>query len=99
MFDTPFIIPVAFAFAWVAVTWIRARHGLPTRGYRSRWDPDNSNVSVPPMFDKLVNKAMAERDAEIDELRQRIEVLEKIVIDTHKRHNLSEEIDRLRDEK
>jgi len=91
---SPFIVPVAFAAAWVAVTWIRAQHGITRRG--SRWGPNEKNVAVPPMFDKMLSKAMAERDDEIERLRQRIEVLERIVVDTHKSHSLSEEIERLR---
>jgi len=40
---------------------------------------------------------MAERDTEINKLRERIEVLEKIVTDNHKVSTLADEIERLRD--
>ena len=53
---------------------------------------------IPPMFQKMTDKAMADRDELIDSLRERIEVLEKIVTDQHresKSRNLSDEIDRL----
>jgi hypothetical protein len=86
--NSPFIVPVAFAAAWFGVTWVRAHYGI------SRWG--DKNVSVPPMFEKLMNKAMAERDAEIATLRQRVEVLEKLMVDGHKSRSLSEEIERLR---
>jgi len=40
---------------------------------------------------------MEERDAEMQELKDRIIVLEKIITDTHKSHSLAEEIERLRE--
>jgi uncharacterized protein YlxP (DUF503 family) len=39
---------------------------------------------------------MAERDEEVRNLKERIIVLEKIVTESHQRHSLSDEIDRLR---
>lgn len=42
---------------------------------------------------------MEERDAEIASLRERIEVLEKIVTDAHASTTLASEIDKLRDSK
>ncbi len=51
------------------------------------------------MFDKMLEKAMQERDAEIKGLKERIEVLEKIVTDSHASVSLASEIDRLRDAK
>jgi hypothetical protein len=95
MFDSPFIIPVAFACAWVAVTWIRARYGVP--GPFGRWG-DHRNAAVPPMFDKMMNRAMSERDEEIAALRERVAVLEKLLVDTHKTRSLSEEIEKLRNQ-
>jgi hypothetical protein len=53
---------------------------------------------IPPMFQKLLDKAMAERDEEISDLRERIQTLEKIVIDTHKSSRLSDEIEKLREQ-
>jgi hypothetical protein len=102
MFNSPFIIPVAFAFAfaWFGVTWIRAHYGIPGPMDRMhRWDHNPKNMAVPPMFQKLMEKAMAERDEEIQALKERVAVLEKIVTDTHKSHSLAEEIDKLRDSK
>jgi hypothetical protein len=92
--NSPFIVPVAFAVAWVGVTWIRAHYGLPT--HHGLWG--GKNASVPPLFDKMMNKAMSERDQQIATLRERIEVLEKLLVDTHKSRSLSEEIEKLRNQ-
>ena len=51
------------------------------------------------MFEKMLEKAMEERDAEIQALRERVEVLEKIVTDSHASISLASEIDKLRDVK
>lgn len=97
---TPFIVPVAGIMGWVMVSWIRAHYGLQSRWDRKRdWGNNPNNMQVPPMFEKLLEKAMAERDAEIQNLRERIEVLEQIVTDGHKSHTLADEIERLRDKK
>ena len=92
MFDTPFIIPVVAIVCWAVVSIVRARHGIA--------DPDwtGKQAANPPMFRKLLEKAMAERDSELQNLRERIIVLEKIVTDSHQRHSLSDEIDRLRNQ-
>jgi hypothetical protein len=95
LFGSPFIIPVIAIAGWVAVTWIRAHYGLPL-GKRRGWDNNPENLHVPPMFNKMLEKAMAERDAEIQALRERIEVLEKIVTDAHKSNALADEIEKLR---
>jgi len=94
MFDTPFIIPVVAIICWAVVSSVRAKNGIHPRGRHSKWGDEPT--TVPPMFEKLVNKAMEERDQQLAILRERIEVLEKIVIDTHKTHALSEEIEKLR---
>jgi len=97
---TPFTIPVFAIMAWVAVSWIRAHYGITGPfGRKNGWNPNAENAQVPPMFHKMLDKAMAERDAELQVLRERIEVLEKIVTDGHKSHSLADEIERLRDNK
>jgi len=93
-FSSPFIVPVMGILGWVMVTWVRAHYGYSRK---HGWGPNTENMAVPPMFQKLMEKAMAERDAEIQSLRERIEVLEKIVTDGHKSHSLADEIERLRD--
>lgn len=54
--------------------------------------------SIPPMFQKMTDKAMSDRDELIESLQDRIEVLEKIVTDQHnqsKARSLADEIDKL----
>lgn len=88
---------MAFTFAvfWLICKTIlealRARHAA-----RAGWDKDG-NVAVPPMFERMLGKAMHERDAHQRSLEERIEVLEKIVTDGHKSASLADEIERLRD--
>lgn len=96
MYFTPFTVGVVAILGWVAVTWIRAHYGVPGPFRKSRWDHNQGNLHVPPMFQKLLDKAMSERDAEIHALRERVEVLEKIVTDGHKSTTLADEIERLR---
>lgn len=93
-----FIVPVVAILSWVAIVWIRAHYGIngSLLGRKHGWG-NQENMQVPPMFQKLLEKAMAERDVEIQKLRERIEVLEKIVTDGHKGASLAEEIERLRD--
>lgn len=83
-----------FAVMWLIcrtiVAGIRARNAN-----RAGWDKDG-NVQVPPMFDRMLDKAMAERDDRIQSMEERIRVLEQIVTDGHKRHSLADEIERLR---
>ena len=92
-------IPVIASLGWVAVSWIRAHYGItgPFGSKRHGWKSDPENTHVPPMFSKMLEKAMAERDTEINKLRERIEVLEKIVTDNHKVSTLADEMERLRD--
>ena len=98
MLDSPFIIPIAFAFAWVAVTWIRAAYGVKGPFSDIGWHKQK-NMHVPPMFQKMMEKAMEERDNEVQALKERVAVLEKIVTDNHNSNNLADEIERLRDRK
>jgi hypothetical protein len=97
MFDTPYIIPVAFFVAWTVVSVARAKNGIGGPFSRAGWHSNPENMEIPPMFQKLLDKAMAERDEEISELKERIQTLEKIVIDTHKSSRLSDEIEKLRE--
>lgn len=100
MNGTPFwmFFGIFFAVAIVAKTWIRAHYGISGPfDRRHGWSSDAENMAVPPMFQKLLEKAMKERDEEIGKLRERIEVLERIVTDGHKGSSLADEIERLRD--
>ncbi|MDY6982356.1 MAG: hypothetical protein SV422_04660 [Pseudomonadota bacterium] len=88
------IIPVVAILAWAMIKIVRIRHGAD-----HGWHYNPRNTHVPPMFEKMLEKAMEDRDAEIAGLRERIEVLEKIVTDAHASTSLASEIDRLRDSK
>lgn len=83
-----------FAAMWLIcktiVDGIRARSAN-----RAGWDKEG-NVQVPPMFDRMLDKAMVERDERIQLMEERIQVLEKIVTDGHKRDSLASEIEKLR---
>ena len=96
MFDSPYIIPVAFFVAWAVVSIVRAKHGIGGPFHRSGWHSDPENMEIPPMFRKLLDKAMVERDEKISAQKERIQTLEKIVIDNHKSSSLSDEIEKLR---
>ena len=98
MFDSPFIVPVAFACAWMGVTWIRAAYGVKGPFSDVGWHKQR-NMQVPPMFQKMMEKAMEERDNELQDLKDRVAVLEKIVTDNHQSNSLADEIERLRDRK
>jgi hypothetical protein len=94
------VIAIGGMFFSLAVVWlicrtildaIRSRHAS-----RAGWDKDG-NVATPPMFERMLDKAMRERDEHQRSLEERIEVLEKIVTDGHKASSLADEIERLRD--
>jgi hypothetical protein len=99
MFNNPgILIPIVAIVCWALVTIARIKNGSDDShgpGWRSR----ARNTHVPPMFEKMLEKAMEERDGEIRSLRERIEVLEKIVTDSHASVSLASEIDKLRDVK
>ncbi len=98
MYSSSYLIPIAFAFAWVCVTWIRAHYGIKGPFSGAGWHKQR-NVEVPPMFEKMMARAMEDRDAEVQALKERVVVLEKIITDNHSSNNLAEEIERLRDRK
>jgi hypothetical protein len=98
MFQASFLIPISFACAWVFVTWIRAHYGVRGPFSDTGWHKQK-NVHVPPMFQKMMEKAMEERDNEVQALKERVAVLEKIITDNHNTNNLADEIERLRDRK
>jgi hypothetical protein len=84
------ILIVVFAFVAISRatnTWIRAKHGLPLNDRRRR-GPSADDVAGD------VKRALADRDATIAKLEERVRVLERIVTDDSKR--LADEIDALR---
>ena len=83
------VIPISAIFAGVARTWIRARHGYPLDPWsRRRRGDDHEELHT-------LKDALAQRDATIAKLEERVRVLERIATD--KASALRDEIDRLRD--
>ncbi|MGH8463792.1 MAG: hypothetical protein ACRER5_06565, partial [Pseudomonas sp.] len=75
---------------WVINTWIQARHGYPV-------EDSVGNIINPPRSDEMSKQwqeELAARDQAIANLRERIEVLERLVTDNP--DTLSQEIERLR---
>lgn len=88
MSDWGIMIPVvAIAIgpvAWVANNWIRAKHGYAPKGFRERHDGGDEQLAVE-------NQRLTR---EVDQLHERIAVLERIVTDPADR--TAREIERLR---
>lgn len=61
-----------------------------TGSKNAQWGKDNQ--AVPPMFEKMFEKAASERDEKILRMEARIAVLEKIVTDNHGASSLADEI-------
>lgn len=56
--------------------------------------------SIPPMFEKMTDKVMEERDAELDDLKERVATLERLVTEHHhisESQKLANEIDNLQE--
>jgi hypothetical protein len=77
----------------ITTTWIRAKHGYPLTDSMGRRS-DRAGFAREEIA-RHVDSALAERDAAIAKLEQRVRVLERIATDEPSR--LSAEIDRLRD--
>ena len=91
--DFPLVIPLAAItfgpMAWVANTWIRARHGYPTENMMTK----GGGVAEPRKVALLANEN--ERlQGQVSRLEERIAVLERIATDPAER--LGREIDGLR---
>ena len=84
------VIPITAIFAGVARTWIRARHGYPL----DPWSRRQGRHGAPDEL-RTLKDALANRDAMIVKLEERVRVLERIATD--KASALRDEIDRLRD--
>lgn len=93
-FSTIFLVDVVFMLRSISMgitSGMKAFHDG-----RQYWGKNQHGV--PPMFQKLSDKAMAERDQELAGLKERVEVLERIVTDQHnqaKARKLADEIDSL----
>lgn len=81
------VVAVCATAGWIATTWIRTRTG--------RIDAGKGDSAERAAHDaqQALDEALASRDARIDDLEERIRVLERIVVDQSRR--LGEEIDRL----
>jgi hypothetical protein len=81
-----------FMLGWVITTWIRAKHGYPiddgAGNLAHKSGPSSEEIA------KHVAKALADRDATIAKLEERVRVLERVVTDEGTR--LSDEIEKLR---
>lgn len=64
-------------------------------GNKAQWGK-NGNMQVPPLFEKMFEKAASERDEKIRKLEERVAVLEKIATDGHHSSRLADEIEKLR---
>ena len=75
-----FFVPVMVVpfIAWVAITWIRAKHGYPIEDGAGR--TVHRSLSPDAVADQ-VRQALASRDATIAKLEERVRVLERIVTD------------------
>lgn len=84
------LIPLFWIAGWVINTWIQARNGYPV-------EDSMGNLISPPRTEELTKQWQADlaaRDQTIAALRERIEVLERIVTDQS--GGLAQEIERLR---
>jgi hypothetical protein len=86
------LIPVMAILAWVAITWIRARHGYPLEGHHGRrhrragLDEDRKIELLSSENEKLSSQVLR--------LEERIAVLERIATDPATR--VAREIEQLR---
>ncbi len=82
------------AVGWVITTWIRAKHGYPLDdGMGRQVHPGRRPAEH---VAKQIEVALAERDAALANLEERVRVLERIATDDPKR--LGAEIESLRNE-
>ena len=90
---TLFWLPLGFCMmiGWVVTTWIRARHGYPLDDGAGGRVPRTGFRSADM---ESMEARLAERDAAIRDLEERVRVLERIVTDSSAQ--VSAEIDRLR---
>jgi hypothetical protein len=64
----------------------------------AQWGKDG-NTRLPPMFEKMFEKAVADRDEKLLKMEARLRVLEQIVTDNYGSKKLAAEIDKLGDER
>lgn len=62
---------------------------------QDRWRGKSSEV--PPLFDRMLDRAMQQRDERHRRLRERVDELERIATETHKTEELAREMATLKD--
>ena len=86
---------VAMSFAWIVNTWIRVRNGYPLENSWGKAVYPKNDQAVERV--KLLTQENAELRAELGSMKDRLANVERIVTDSG--YHLTNEIDRLRDEK
>jgi hypothetical protein len=86
------VVFALFAVGWVITTWIRAKHGYPLDDGAGNL-AHKSGASSDEIAQQVA-KALADRDATIAKLEERVRVLERVVTDEGAR--VSREIEQLR---
>jgi len=85
----PGVLIVCLTVGWVLTTWIRAKYGYPIE---DRFD-GSAHRRRRKESRKVHDSHVAERDAKIAKLEERVRVLERLVT---RRSDLEDELDRLR---
>ena len=86
---------VAMSVAWIVNTWIRVKNGYPLENSWGKAVYPKNDQAVERV--KLLTQENAELRAELGSMKDRLANVERIVTDSG--YHLTNEIDRLRDEK
>ncbi|QMW24375.1 hypothetical protein [Sandaracinobacteroides saxicola] len=87
------LIAIAGTIGWVVTTWLRVKHGYPLEGsWGQKLKPDRSSEALERI--KLLTGENARISAELAAVKERLQVVERIVTD--RGFSLSYEIDSLR---
>ncbi|MDP2141741.1 MAG: hypothetical protein Q8L20_13105 [Gammaproteobacteria bacterium] len=85
-------IAICGIIGWVITVWIQARHGYPIEGsLGQKIYPGGKDTKTTK---QLLESELAARDQTIANLKERVEILERIVTDSS--GHLGQEIERLR---
>lgn len=85
-------IAICGILGWVITVWIQARHGYPIKGsLGQKIYPGGHDAEATK---KLLETELAARDQTIANLKERVEILERIITDSS--GHLGAEIERLR---
>jgi len=96
---------MGFTFAWAIVAIVAIISYTVLSMVRTvvqcksaQWGKDG-NQALPPLFEKMFAKAIAERDEKLHKMEARLRVLEEIVTDGYGSKKLAAEIDKLGDDR